>query len=82
MSPGNTRSLLQHSLAAAEGGGSNLTPWCPYRLPLYVLSKLHKEWGDCAKMSTLRNQNADSTATHTYIHRAQYDATSLTSLAS
>ena len=33
-------------------------------------------------MSTLRNQNADGTAVHTYICRAQYDAASLTGLAS
>ena len=33
-------------------------------------------------MSTLRNQNADSTAAHTYIRRAQYDAASLTGPAS
>ena len=33
-------------------------------------------------MSALRNQNADGTAVHTYIRRAQYDAASLTGLAS
>ena len=48
MSLGNAYSLLQRSLAAAEGDGFNLTPWCPYGLPLYVLSKLHRERGDCA----------------------------------
>ena len=48
MSPGNARSLLQHFLAAAEGDGSNLTPWLPSGLPLYALPKLHRERGDCA----------------------------------
>ena len=47
MSPGNARSLLQRSLAAAEEDGSNLTPWRPSGLPLYALSKLHRERGDC-----------------------------------
>ena len=31
----------------AEGDGSNLTPWRPSGLPLYALSKLHRERGDC-----------------------------------
>ena len=77
MSLGNTCSLSQHFLAAAEGDGSNLTHGTllgchSMRCPSWT------EKGEIVHMtSTLRNQNADGIAVHTYIRRAQYNATSL-----